>query len=177
MGSLERELSAHLLKNEIEGELDEEIEGEKEYEYDEEDGEEGEDEKEEKDEEEEDREEANRKGEEEAVAPDSSGDDYRLFIIPSISSINDFLLKMPDRVFNNLRLHYQIPDDVLTRMASKKEKCYFGQTTNIGFYEAVFITSPRLPLTELHRQLADHLGVSICQIYPNVWTILGVEVL
>ena len=167
MGSLEREPSSHLLENEIKGELDEEIEGEKEYEYDEEDGEEGEDE------EEEDREEANRKGEEEAVAPDSSGDDYRLFIIPSISSVNDFLLKMSDRVFNNLRLHYQIPDDVLTRMASKKEKCYFGQTTNIGFYEAVFITSPRLP----HRRLADHLGVSICQIYPNAWTILGVEVL
>ena len=34
MGSLEREPSAHILENEIEGELDEKIEGEREYEYD-----------------------------------------------------------------------------------------------------------------------------------------------
>ena len=34
MGSLEREPSAHILENEIKGELDEKIEGEGEYEYD-----------------------------------------------------------------------------------------------------------------------------------------------
>ena len=99
--SLEREPSAHLLEDEMEGELDEKIEGEGEYEYYEEDGEEGEDEEEEEDKEE-DEEEANEEGEEEDVAPGLLGDDYRPFILPEIWSVNDFLSKMMTRVFNNL---------------------------------------------------------------------------
>ena len=161
MGSLEREPSAHLLEDEMEGELDEEIEGEGKYEYDEEDGEEGEDEEEEEDKEE------DEEGEEEDVAPGLSGDDYRPFILPEIWSVNDFLSKMMTRVFNNLRPRYQIPDDVPIRMASKKKKCYSGRTLDVGFYEAVFMAGLRLPLTELHRRLADRLGVFVCQIYPN----------
>ena len=53
---------------------------------------------------------------------------------------------MSDKVFNNLRLHYQIPDDVPIRMAGKKEKCYFGRTSDVGFYEAVFMADLRLTL-------------------------------
>ena len=172
MGSLEREPSAHLLENEIEGELDKEIEGEGEYEYDEEDREKGEDE------EEEDSEEVDGEGEEKAVALGSSGDDYRPFILHSISSVNDFLSKMSDRVFNNLCPRYQIPDDVPTRMAGKKENCYSGQTADVGFYEVVFMASLRLPFTKLHRRLANYLGVSVCHIYPNAWRIfLKAEIL
>ena len=166
MGSLEREPSAHLLEDEMEGELDEEIEGEEEYKYDEEDGEEGEDEEEEEDKEE-DKEEANEEGKEEDVAPGLSGDDYRPFIFPEIWSVNDFLSKMMTRVFNNLQPRYQISDDVPIRMASKKKKCYSGQTLDVSFYEAVFMAGLRLPLTELHRRLADRLGVFVCLIYPN----------
>ena len=93
MVSLNREPSAHLLEDVMEGEVDGEIDKEGEYEYDEEDGEEEEDEKEEEDEEEVDGE-----GEGEAVAPGSLGDNYRPFILPNIWSVNDFLLKMSDRV-------------------------------------------------------------------------------
>ena len=63
-------------------------------------------------------------------------------------------------------------------MMGKKEKCYSRWTADVGFYEIGFIAGLRLPFTELHRWLADHLGVSIYQIYANAWRIfLGTEVL
>jgi len=166
---------AHLLEDEVEGELDEEIEGE--YEYDKVDREEEEDEEEEdgeevdREEEDEDGEEVDEEEEAEAVALGLSGDDYKPFILPSIWSVKDFLLKMSDRVFNNLHPRYQILDDVPIRMAGNKEKCYSCQTTDVGFYEVVFMAGLRLPFTELHRQLADRLGVSVYQIYLNAWRI------
>ena len=142
IGSLEREPSAHLLEEEMERKLDEKIEGEGEYEYDKGDKEE-EDGKEEK---EEDSEEVDKEGEEEVVAPGSSGDDYRPFIFPSIWSVNDFLSKMSNRLFSNLRHYYQILDDVPIRMAGKKEKCYSGQIADVGFYKVVFMAGLRLTL-------------------------------
>ena len=83
IGSLERELSAHLSGEEMEGE---EGEGEGEGEVDEE-----EDDGEEEDGEKEDGEEVDKGGEGEAMAPSSSSNDYRPFILPSIWLINDFL--------------------------------------------------------------------------------------
>ena len=60
----------------------------------------------------------------------------------------------------------------------KKKKCYSGQTVDISFYKVVFMASLRLPLTKLHRRLAEYLGVSVCHIYLNAWRIfLGAEVL
>ena len=148
IGSLEREPSAHLLEEEMERKLDEKIEGEGEYEYDKGDKEEGEGEEEEdgKEEKEEDSEEVDEEGEEEVVAPGSSGDDYRPFILPSIWSVNDFLSKMSNRLFNNLCHYYQILDDVPIRMAGKKEKCYSGQIADVGFYKVVFMVGLRLTL-------------------------------
>ena len=167
MGSLKRESSAHLLEDEMEGEVDEEINKEeeeyKEYDEEEEDGveEEG------KEEEEEERVEVDWGGKGKAVATGSSGDDYRPFIIPSFWSMNDFLSKMSKKVFNNLCPHYQILDDVPIRMAGKREKCYSSRTANVVFYEAILMVGLRLPLTKLYRWLANRLGMSICQIYPN----------
>ena len=45
-------------------------------------------------------------------------------------------------------------------------------------YNAMFAASLRLPLTKLHRQLANYLGLSVSQIAPNAWRIfLRVEVI
>ena len=42
----------------------------------------------------------------------------------------------------------------------------------------LFIVGLRLPLTELHRQLANYLGLFVSQITPNMWRIfIGVEVI
>ena len=45
-------------------------------------------------------------------------------------------------------------------------------------YDAMFIAGLRLPLTKLHRQLANYLSLSLSQIAPNAWRIfIGVEVI
>ena len=45
-------------------------------------------------------------------------------------------------------------------------------------YDAMFVASLRLPLTALHCQLADFLGLSVSQIAPNAWRIfIGAEIL
>ena len=45
-------------------------------------------------------------------------------------------------------------------------------------YDAMFAVGLRLPLTTLHRQLVDYLGLSVNQIAPNAWrTFIGAEIL
>jgi len=57
---------------------------------------------------------------------------------------------MSKKVFGNFHPRYHILDDVPIRMAGKREKCYFGWTADISFYEAVFMAGLRLPFAELH---------------------------
>ena len=85
---------------------------------------------------------------------------------------------MSDRVFKELRSRYQILDHIPTRLPRKDERCYSGRTANVSMYDAMFATGLRLPLTALHRQLADFLGLSASQIAPNAWRIfIGAEIL
>lgn len=45
-------------------------------------------------------------------------------------------------------------------------------------YDAMFTAKLRLLLTELHRQLANYLGLSVNQLAPNAWRIFtGAEVI
>ena len=45
-------------------------------------------------------------------------------------------------------------------------------------YDAMFAAGLRLPLTALHRQLVDYLGLSVSQIALNAWrTFIGAEIL
>ena len=49
---------------------------------------------------------------------------------------------------------------------------------DVGIYNAMFAAGLRLPLTKLHRQLANYMGLSINQIAPNAWKIfIRVEVI
>ncbi|KAL0014026.1 hypothetical protein SO802_001095 [Lithocarpus litseifolius] len=81
-------------------------------------------------------------------------------------------------VFSTLRDRYQIPDNIPIRLLGKFEKCYLGKTADVGMYNAMFVAGLRLPLTALHRQLANFLGFSVSQITPNAWSIfIGVEIL
>ena len=53
-----------------------------------------------------------------------------------------------------------------------------GRMDDIGMYDAIFVTGFRLPLTALHRQLVDYIGMSVSQIAPNAWrTFIGAEIL
>ena len=102
----------------------------------------------------------------------------RPFILPEEWAVNKFLPKMSNRVFNELRTRFQIPDHIPIRLPRKNEKCYTGRTADVGMYDAMFAAGLRLPLTALHRQLADFLGLSVSQIAPNAWRIfIGAEIL
>ena len=87
-------------------------------------------------------------------------------------------LRISGKVFRELRVRYQIPDHIPIRLPYENEKCYTGRTADVGMYDAMFAAGLRLPLTALHRQLVDYLGLSVSQIAPNAWrTFIGAEIL
>ena len=75
--------------------------------------------------------------------------------------MNNFLPKMSVKVFNKLHDRFQIPSHIPLRLSGKKEKCYSGRTSDVSFYESVFVVGLRLPFIALHRQLVNYLGISI----------------
>lgn len=102
----------------------------------------------------------------------------RPFILPQMWTVNDFLPKMTSKIFKNLRDHFQIPDHIPICLPGKSEKCYSGETEDTGMYNATLAARLRLPLTVLHRQLVNFLGLSVSQIAPNAWRIfIRVEIL
>jgi len=121
----------------------------------------------------------NNDGDEEALDSTSGAlRDDRPFILPKIWTVNEFLLKMSDKVFKTLRDRYQILDDIPIRLPGKFEKCYSGKIADVGMYDAMFVVGLRLPLMVLHHQLANFLGLSVSQIAPNAWRIfIGAEIL
>ena len=81
------------------------------------------------------------------------------------------LSQMTNEVFGRLHPCFRIPNDIPIRKAYKGEKCYTKDTEDIGFFEAAFIVELRLPFSEIHCRLADHLEISVFQIAPNAWRI------
>ena len=91
----------------------------------------------------------------------------RPFILPKMWTINDFKPMMTTNIFKNLRNHYQILENIPIYLSGKFEKCYSGKIANVDMYDAMFVAGLRLPLTTLHHQLANFLGLSVSQIAPN----------
>ena len=95
-----------------------------------------------------------------------------------IWTVNDFISSIKEPHFKTLRGKYQIPNNIPLRLPYKSEKCYYDDIDAIEVYEQML--KPRLifPLSSLHCQLLQHLGLSINQISPNTWRVfLGIEVL
>ena len=111
-------------------------------------------------------------GEEEVLESTSGspGDD-RPFILPKKWIVNDFLPTMSDKVFKTLRGCYQIPNNIPIHLPGKFERCFSRKTTDDSMYDAMFATGLRLPLTALHHQLANFLGLFVSQIAPSAWRI------
>ena len=104
--------------------------------------------------------------------------DNRPFILPAEWAVNKFLPSMSDKIFSELHVRYQISEHIPICLPYKNEKCYTGRTADVGMYDVMFAAGLRLPLTALHRQLVDYLGLSISQIAPNAWrTFIGAEIL
>ena len=101
-------------------------------------------------------------GDEESSGGTSEGPgDNRPFILPEDWAVNKFLPMMSDKDFRELHARYQISDHIPIRLPRENERCYSGRTADVGMYDAMFAVSLRLPLTALHRQLADFLGLSV----------------
>ena len=104
--------------------------------------------------------------------------DNRPFILLEDWAVNKFLPRMSGKVFRELHIRYQIPDHIPIRLPGENERCYSGRTADVGMYDAMFAAGLRLPLTAIHCQLADFLGISVTQIVPNAWrTFIGAEIL
>lgn len=93
----------------------------------------------------------------------------RPFILLLIWTVNDFYPTMSQKVFNTLLDYSQILENIPLWLPRKFEKCYSRKTANIGMYNAMFTAGLRLPLTELHRQLANYLGLSVSQLALKAW--------
>ena len=83
------------------------------------------------------------------------------FILAEDWAVNKFLPRMSGKVFRELRVRYQIPDHIPIHLPRENERCYSGRTADVGMYDAMFAAGLRLPLTALHHQLADFLGISV----------------
>ena len=85
---------------------------------------------------------------------------------------------MSDKIFSELRVKYQILEHIPIRLPYENKKCYMRRTSDVGMNDAMFAAELRLPLTTLHRQLVNYLGLSVSQIAPNTWrTFIGAEIL
>ena len=104
--------------------------------------------------------------------------DNHPFILPAEWAVNKFLPSMSDKIFSELRVRYQILEHIPIRLPYENEKCYTGRTADVGMYDAMFAAGLRLPLTALHHQLVNYLGLFVSQIASNAWrTFIGVEIL
>ena len=86
------------------------------------------------------------------------------FILPKEWAVNRFLPLMSDKVFEELRTQYQIPEHIPICLLRENERCYSGRTADVGMYDAMFAAGLRLLLMALHRQLVDFLGLSLARL-------------
>ena len=102
----------------------------------------------------------------------------REFIMLSLWTVNDFVSTIKESHFKTFREKYQILINILIRLPYKSEKCYYKGVKGVGVYEQMLKAGLRFPLSSLHRQLLQYLGLAVTQISPNTWRVfLGVEVL
>ena len=117
-------------------------------------------------------------GEESCEGASVGPEDNSPFILPAEWAVNKFLPSMSDKIFKELHVRYQIPENIPIYLPKENEKCYTGRTADVGMYDAMFAAGLKLPLMALHRQLVDYLGLSISQIAPNAWrTFIGAKIL
>ena len=102
-------------------------------------------------------------------SPLSEGLDHP-FILPNEWEVNKHYSSLSNNRQAKLRSEFQIPHNVLTRIAKIDEKCYsLDDEKGDGLYEAFFISGLRLPLDELTRKLLKRLHIAISQLAPNSW--------
>ena len=80
--------------------------------------------------------------------------------------------------FQAFRAHFQIPNNISVRLPYESEKCYYEGLEGVGVYKQMLKAGLKFPLSSLHRELLQHLGLFVNQVSPNACRVfLAVEVL
>ena len=85
----------------------------------------------------------------------------REFIMLSLWTVNDFFSTIKESHFKTFREKYQILINILIRLPYKSEKCYYKGVKGVGVYEQMLKAGLRFPLSSLHRQLLQYLGLAV----------------
>ena len=96
-------------------------------------------------------------------------DGLREFIMLPIWTVNDFISTIKESHFKTLREKYQIPNNIPLRLPYMLEKCYYEGVEGVEVYEQMLKLGLRFPLSSLHCQLLQYLGLAVTQISPNAW--------
>ena len=91
----------------------------------------------------------------------------RKFIMLPIWTVNNLISSIKEPHFKTLKGKYQIPDNIPLHLPYKSKKCYYDGIEGVGVYEQMLKAGLRFLLSSLHRQLLQHLGLSVNQISPN----------
>ena len=103
---------------------------------------------------------------------------FKEFIMLPLWTVNDFIFTIKESHFKTLREKFQIPINIPICLPFKSEKCYYGGVEGVRVYEQMLKAGLRFPLSSLHRQLLQYLGLVVTQISPNAQRVfLSVEVL
>ena len=93
-------------------------------------------------------------------------------------SVNNFTSSIKEKHFKTFRAYFQIPDNISIRLPYMSEKCYYEGLERVGVYKQMLKAGLRFPLSSLHHELLQHLGLSVNQVSPNAWRVfLAMEVL
>ena len=94
-------------------------------------------------------------------------DGLKEFITLPIWTINDFTSTIKESHFKTPREKYQIPVNIPLRLPYLSEKCYYKGVEGVEVYEQMLKAGLKFPLSSLHCQLLQYLGLAVTQISPN----------
>ena len=102
------------------------------------------------------------------VPPSSPLDEAEITVY---SCAVDIPSKTDEQRLNNLRMWYQISNELNPRLPVRGEWCC-NPHFRIGVYDAYFLGGLRLPLNAFARELLVRLGLGVCQFNPNAWRLI-----
>ena len=86
-------------------------------------------------------------------------------------TVDNFVSTIKENHFKTLRENYQISENIPICLPYKSEKCYYDCVGGVGVYEQMLKVGLRFPLSSLHCELFECLGLSVNQVSPNAWRI------
>ena len=88
-------------------------------------------------------------------------DGLREFIMLPLWTVSDFRSTIKESYFKTLKSKYQIPDNIPLHLPYKSEKCYYRGVEGVKVYEQMLKAGLRFPLSSLHCQLLQYLGLAV----------------